>query len=160
MKNTGVSKVKKIKAFLKLTLKEQERIIEALYYLGKYRVMIAFVPFKDIERKMGRNNYESSNEADINDYRYAKYVKSAISIAAKYCPWQCKCLVRALTAQKMMENRGVPITLYLGVKKDESDSMVAHAWTRCGTYFITGGDGKADYAVVARFSFEKDKSIY
>ena len=34
-------------------------------------------------------------------------------------PWESKCLVRAMTAKKMMKKRGYKTTLYLGVGKDE-----------------------------------------
>ena len=40
----------------------------------------------------------------------------------------------------------------LGVKKDNNNQMLAHAWIRCGDYFVTGGGNRHGYAVVAKFA--------
>jgi hypothetical protein len=48
----------------------------------------------------------------------------------------------------MLHLRGIPATLYLGVEKRD-DRVHAHAWLRCGTTFVTGGDGSARYSVVS-----------
>ena len=52
----------------------------------------------------------------------------------------------------MLKKQGVSTTLYLGVKKDNNNQMLAHAWIRCGDYFVTGGGNRYGYAVVAKFA--------
>ncbi|WP_051204843.1 lasso peptide biosynthesis B2 protein [Butyrivibrio sp. VCD2006] len=60
--------------------------------------------------------------------------------------------MRALTAQKLLLEKGIESTLYLGCKEDETGKMVAHAWIRCGKAYVTGGNGAADgYAIVEKF---------
>ena len=63
--------------------------------------------------------------------------------------WESKCLVRAMTARKLLKEAGIHSTLYLGVGKDEG-KMIAHAWLRCGQMYVTGGNGSS-YAMVAKF---------
>ena len=71
--------------------------------------------------------------------------------------WESKCLVRALTAQKLLKQKGIGSTLYLGCGYAE-DKMVAHAWLRCGELYVTGGDG-AGYAVGDKFCVPDEKSL-
>ena len=55
------------------------------------------------------------------------------------------------TARKILKKRGVHTTLYLGVGKKEGEKMIAHAWLRCGSFYVTGGTGE-EFAMVAKFS--------
>ena len=76
-------------------------------------------------------------------------------IVGKVCdktPWESKCLVRALAAQRLLCRRGLSSTLYLGCGMEEG-KMVAHAWRRFGEMYVTGGDG-GGYTTVARFCKE------
>ena len=50
----------------------------------------------------------------------------------------------------MLKNKGISTTIYLGVRK-EGNEMKAHAWVRCGQYYVTGGAIREQYAVVAKF---------
>ena len=59
--------------------------------------------------------------------------------------WRDICLVRTLTTQKRLKQKGISSTIYLGCGSDEG-RMVAHAWL-CGQYYVTGGDGSG-YSIV------------
>jgi hypothetical protein len=101
--------------------------------------------------KWGILGEESSNEATIDDYRFAKKVAYSVNQVCNKTKWESKCLVRALTAQKLLSEKGIDSTLYLGCKEDNG-KMVAHAWIRCGQAYVTGGNGAADgYAIVEKF---------
>jgi hypothetical protein len=41
--------------------------------------------------------------------------------------------------------------LYLGLARGEAGELQAHAWLRCGTAVVTGGD-YSDYTVMASFT--------
>lgn len=144
--------VKKLKGFMKISNSRKLRFLQAFLYTAIYRAYILYKPFKELKNTIGKVNIETSEEVDIASYKIAREVSWAVKKAAEYTPWESKCLVQALTAQKMMKNKGIPVTLYLGVKRDKTGEMLAHAWTRCGTYYLTGGSGRSDYAVVAKFS--------
>ena len=50
-----------------------------------------------------------------------------------------------------MKNQGISTTIYLGVRRYENE-MKAHAWLRCGEYYVTGGGVIDQYTVVAKFA--------
>lgn len=79
-------------------------------------------------------------------------VHDAIQLISQHTFWECKCLVRAIAALKMLERRQIESTLYLGTARDESGKMIAHAWLRSGPYYITGAEGMERFAVVGKFA--------
>jgi hypothetical protein len=102
-----------------------------------------------LRKHFGTEGEESSYEAPIEQLRYAKMISGYVNRSADKTIWESKCLVRALTAQRLLKKKKIDTTLYLGVGKDK-DKMIAHAWLRCGRLYVTGGDG-AGYAIVARY---------
>ena len=118
-------------------------------YTGWYRFLIRFIPMRYLRKHFGIEGEESSEVATLEQLRYAKMISGYVNQSTKYTPWESKCLVRALTAQRLLKRRKIDSTLYLGVGKD-NDKMIAHAWLRCGGISVTGGDGSG-YAIVARY---------
>ena len=78
----------------------------------------------------------------------------AVNKISKYTPWQSKCLVQAIAAKRMLQARQIVSTLYLGVKKSNSQQLEAHAWLRSGSLYLTGGQGHKYFTVVATFAEE------
>lgn len=143
---------RKTKTFIKIDNKTKLNFIKAYIYTGIARGFILFVPFNKLSKRMGKQKTESPEEVDIGTYRIAKKVGWIVIQASRYTPWKSKCLVQALTTQRMLREKGISTTIYLGVKKDKNNTMLAHAWIRCGTYIITGGSNKHEYTVVAKFA--------
>lgn len=105
---------------------------------------------KRLKCRWGAEGEESPKEADVPQYLYAKKVSYAVDQVCQKTKWESKCLVRALTAQKLLRRKKIATTLYLGCGLDENGKMIAHAWLRCGKMYVTGGDGR-DYAIVDKF---------
>lgn len=137
-----------IKGFLKDNHKKGLTILVWLY-AAWYRARIRFVPMKYLRKTFGVEGEESSMEGKSEDYRYARLVARQVNRSASNTPWESKCLVRALTAQKLLKKKNIPTTLYLGVGT-ENNAMTAHAWLRTGNMYVTGGNGEG-YAVVATY---------
>ena len=145
--------IKRLKKFV-TTVDNQTKIdfIDAYFYMGIIRMYMLFVPFKKLRKKMGKSNEESPEEVDDDTYLIAQRIASIIAGAAKYTPWESKCLVKAATAQKMLKKKGIKSTLYLGAMKDTDGKMVAHAWLRCGKMYVTGGGkDREGFPIVAKF---------
>lgn len=137
-----------IKGFLKHN--HNKRITITVWFLAAwYRFRIRFIPMKYLRKSFGIEGEESPEEGTREDYRYARTVAEYVNRSANNTPWESKCLVRALTAQKLLKKKGIPTTMYLGVKR-EGEKMVAHAWIRTGQLYVTGGNG-AEYATVAKY---------
>ena len=58
----------------------------------------------------------------------------------------------AMAGKKILDRRGIPSTLYLGLAKDEECGLKAHAWLRTGPMIVTGAEVRQDYHVINSFS--------
>lgn len=118
---------------------------------ARYRFQMLYEDTSKLKQKWGIPGEESPKEATIQEYRFAKKVSYAVNQVCNKTKWESKCLVRALTAQRLLAEEGIDSTLYLGCKEDNG-KMVAHAWIRCGEAYVTGGNGAADgYGIVEKF---------
>ncbi|SCY64882.1 lasso peptide biosynthesis B2 protein [Butyrivibrio sp. INlla14] len=117
-----------------------------------YRFQMLYEDTRKLNKKWGIEGEESAEDVSMDEYRYCKKVSYAVNQVCSKTRWESKCLVRALTAQKLLAEKGIESTMYLGVKEDGNHKMVAHSWIRVGKVFVTGGNGVADgYAVVDKF---------
>lgn len=121
---------------------------EALVLSGYYRYIILHRPFSSLAKKIGTFGYETAAEEENRDVICA--VRRAVGAVCKRTPWESKCLVRALTAKKMLNRRKCKCTLYMGVRQNENGNMYAHAWLRCGNMYVSGGMGEG-YTVTGIF---------
>lgn len=129
-------------------MKARYLVPEAVFLSGLYSCRMKKKPFQEWSPTIGESMAESSHfvSADLLMRRIAL----AVAWVCHRVPWQSMCMVQALTAKKMLNRRGYPCTLYMGVKRDANGKMIAHAWLRCGVFFITGGTGEG-YTVTGKF---------
>lgn len=140
--------IRSIVDFLRLN-HEKWMTIQAYGYAAFYRFCILTIPMPKLEKMLGERGIESVAEESLEHMRVAKLVRFHVNRVTSHTPWESKCLVRAMTARKILEKHHVSSTLYLGVGKD-NDKMVAHAWLRSGQLYVTGGNGE-QYGMVAKF---------
>lgn len=125
--------------------------IEALIFLIWGRILL-FMPFSKLAPKLGKAMHETTRERSLEDKKQALQIGYAIQRMSKFTIWKSTCLIRAIAAMKMLERRNMDSTLYLGTGKDQSGSMIAHAWLRSGTVIVTGADAMKNYTVVSKFA--------
>lgn len=142
--------VRKIKTFVLTDFNTKKMIISCVYITAISRYSILNVEFKYLKDKLGKSGEETSYRESITNYNIAEKVSWVVTTTSRYTPWESKCLVQAMTAQKLLKKYNIKSTLYLGVRKLDNE-LKAHAWLRCGEYFVTGGDGTG-YKEVAKFS--------
>lgn len=140
--------------FLKQNSQKRLTVLSYLYSAW-FRFEIKFIPPKHLHKHWGVQGGESPFEEVPWKYRYAKNVAIVVDRICTKTAWESKCLVRALTAQKLLKNKGISSTLYLGCGFDEG-KMVAHAWLRVGRMYVTGGDG-AQYSKVDQYAVLVDE---
>lgn len=150
--------VSNFKKFSRVDFGMKFMALEALYLSALYRVMILRCEFKNVSKNFGVKGQLGSMEGELSNYKIAKKVSVVANKVCDITPWESKCLVRAMVAQKMLKKRGVETTMYLGVsteinKGSNSKDMIAHAWLRYGSFFVTGGNGN-DFVKVANFYLE------
>lgn len=142
------SMVRSIIDFIRLN-HEKGMTIKAYGYAAFYRFCILVLPKVKLEKMLGERGEESIAQESEKNIRIAKLVRFHVNRVSSHTPWESKCLVRAMTARKLLEEQHISSTLYLGVGK-EGEKLVAHAWIRSGQLYVTGGDGNG-YAMVAKF---------
>ena len=151
--------LRKIEKFFKLKREDKKLFLEAYITLGMMRAAVLTISFKRLTRFLvhQKNKGEMIPLSD-NEMQTAISIGQAIARAADYTPWESACLVQSLTAQRMLQKRGIPGVFYLGVMKDKEseEKMKAHAWSQCGDTIITGGEGHEEFSVLSVFRWGKE----
>lgn len=143
--------IKLVRHCIHFVLYNKNRKLTILVYLytGYFRFCILFRSQDSLEKLLGKKGMESQMDETENNIVTAKRMAVYVNRIANHTPWESRCLVRALTLQKLLMNNKINSTLYLGVGND-GDNIQAHAWLRCGDVYLTGGTGK-EYVTVAKF---------
>jgi hypothetical protein len=129
----------------------QMLFLEAFFTLGWARIIKSW-RFSKIAPSLGEQMDETSFISDVNNKDTIKNVSLAINLMSRYTFWESMCLVKAIAAMKMLEKRGIESTIYFGTAKDEAGKLIAHAWLRSGSFFITGFDVMEKFTVVNKFA--------
>lgn len=151
--------IQKFKKFKKLSSSEKKLFIEAYVMLGMMRTAILTVSFKRLTRSLEHvAKKKELAQLSVEESQIAMQIGQAITRASAYTPWESACLAQSLTAQKMLQKRGIPGVFYLGAMKDEEskEKMKAHAWSQCGETIITGGGGHEEFTVLSVFGWGKE----
>ncbi|WP_188118501.1 lasso peptide biosynthesis B2 protein [Thermoclostridium caenicola] len=134
-----MSKLKRIlSTFVRLSLRMKILVIVSFAVLGIMRLLMILLPFRRLTALMGKAHQESPYSLDPASQILAQEVGFAINIVSNHTPWKSECLVKALAAQFILKVLNISSTLYLGVSKDDSNHLTAHAWVRSGNQIITG----------------------
>ena len=134
--------------------KRRRLTIKAVFLAAIARFRIFFYSGSKLHRYLGERGSETEEDEieEVASKRDIFYVSDKVARVAHRVPWESKCLVQAMVAQRLLKGYGLRSTLYLGVGRDnENDGkMIAHAWVRCGPYHVCGGNGEG-YGIVASF---------
>lgn len=137
-----------LKTFLKMPMKQKLLIPQILVLMAYYRFRVRRRPFSELAPKIGELGYETPVVATPPN---AWLVHELMESMFRKLRWKDSCLIRALTARKLLNRMGERCTLYMGVRKVEDQPMKAHAWLRCGKLIVTGGESRTGYTVTAIF---------
>ena len=148
-----------MKSVIRLTynfiFKSKQRRLTAriVFYAAVARFRVFFFPGNRLHRYLGEVGVETGTDIpEMEQQKKIALVSRRVARVAERVPWESKCLVQAMVAQRLLREFCIESTLYLGVgrNKEDNDKMVAHAWLRSGPYYVCGGRGEG-YATVAKF---------
>lgn len=148
----GSGPLELLKKFLRMPLRQKLMIPQVFVLMMYYRYRIHHRPFSELAPKIGKLGFETPVEPSP---RSAWYVHELMEAMFRRLKWKDSCLIRALTAKKLLNKAGERCTLYMGVSKAEGKAMEAHAWLRCGKLLVTGGEISSRYTVTAIFGDER-----
>lgn len=137
-----------IRTFLRMPLKQKLMIPQIFVLMAYYKFRVHKRPFAALAPKIGTLGFETPV---VPSPANAWLVHELMESMFRHIGWKDSCLLRALTAKKLLNRMGEKCTLYMGVKKDQGQAMIAHAWLRCGKLIVTGGEIKDGYTVTAVF---------
>lgn len=123
--------------------------------LALARAAVLLVPFPRLSRRFGQSMGAVALVplAAPADVRNAARIGRVIRAVARRTPWDSNCLAQAVLARVLLGLLRIPYSLHLGLRSASggADDPIAHAWVACGRVFVSGGNGFANYAVVASF---------
>ncbi|WP_188689756.1 lasso peptide biosynthesis B2 protein [Pullulanibacillus camelliae] len=143
----------RVRLLLELDRKTVGLFLEAFFYLGWARLLIA-LPFSKVSPSLGVHMRETSHLESKHQRQTLRCVQQAITLVSRHTLWRNPCLVKAITAVLMLKRRNIACTLYLGTAKDDEGNMIAHAWVRSGSRYITGAEEMDSFTVVGTFASE------
>jgi len=127
-------------------------LAEASFWLGAARLAIKFLPFRVIKRWLGEPQAPPPGKPGAAPPAVLAHISWAVAAASRHLPWECLCLAQAMAGKIMLQCRGIPSTLYLGLTRDEETRVKGHAWLTCGEQILLGGQGMEGYKVIATFA--------
>jgi hypothetical protein len=112
--------------------------------------LVHLVSMERITRWIARNGVPAPDPA-VDDASLAEWVDRVLRRLPP--PWKRTCLRRALVLHYLLHRAGRPVELRIGVRRDESGDLAAHAWLyRDGEpYLERGEEHVASYQVLAAF---------
>ena len=134
-------RMNKVYIFIKAPIKLKLRLIGVLVLSAYYRYLIIHKDFLKISNKLGLYQVESKKEPNEAQLEELKIIALSIKMVCSHTWWKSECLVRAFIASYYLKRKGISGTVYMGVSRDNKGRMIAHAWTMCGQYSVTGGNG-------------------
>lgn len=134
-------------------------LAEALMSLVLAALVVAFLPFRTIDRFAGR----TSRAKPAGDARLlGKRVAWAIRAGARRAPFRAKCFEQGLAAAWMLRRRGISATLHYGAAR-EDQTLVAHVWVTAGDDEVIGCENKDRFAELVRLGkrerFARNRSL-
>ncbi|MDD2764286.1 MAG: lasso peptide biosynthesis B2 protein [Opitutaceae bacterium] len=154
MKHPDAIAASAVRRFMARSQADRLLLLEALCALAWARVLALCLPFRRLAAMLGDLGTAGPEAAPPAHEETARRIGWAVAAMARYVPWDGRCLTQAIAGWRMLARRGIAGTVYLGVSEapEHGGKMAFHAWLRCGSSFVTGGDGRARYQVLACFS--------
>lgn len=147
---------RKATTFNQLTWREMLWFLLLYLLSGVIRAALLLLPFKIFSKVLGdfRQNIQLNVLASPAEEAEARRVARLVDMAARYTPWESKCLVRAVMVRLFLGFYGISYVIYLGVKKSDNDTqdMMAHAWVCVGGRVVIGGRGHSAFTVVGTYT--------
>ncbi|GJM41135.1 MAG: hypothetical protein DHS20C20_14170 [Ardenticatenaceae bacterium] len=138
--------------FRQISWADRFLFFEATFWLALARLSLLLIPFRRLAPSLGKIGQESATAVASEVDNRADRIGWAVRAVARRTPWESACLAQAISAKAMLRRRQIPTTLYLGLAKDKSQQMQAHAWLRCGEAIITGRAGHEQYTIISTFA--------
>jgi hypothetical protein len=139
--------------FLALPHCKRLALLEATFCVALARLCLVLLPFSSISKFLGTYMFETLHtKLELSQHATVLRISWGIQSAARFLPGHTACLPKSIAARMMLNRRGIPCTLYLGVRRNVPRATVdAHAWVRAGVVEVTPRQIQCDFATIAVF---------
>jgi hypothetical protein len=131
-----------LRKFFLLPVKEQQMLLKAFILLIFIRLGLWLLPFRTLQKTLERLFHypATSHKQSISPEKFSW----AVSAVSQYVP-AATCLAQALTLQALLSREGIHSDLTLGVARDDTTGITAHAWLEIDGTVIIGGQERDRY---------------
>ncbi|WP_036477735.1 lasso peptide biosynthesis B2 protein [Myxosarcina sp. GI1] len=119
--------MKQVLNFIDLTGKERRLLIDTFVLLGLIRLGLWLLPYGTLSYLLDKVRQQFFNYQKVSHIELDK-ILWAIDLCSRYWFREVKCLAKALTTQTLMSSYGYCSQLQIGVAKNRSGNLEAHAW--------------------------------
>jgi len=117
--------------------------------------------FSALARKLERTRtFKLPPDLTESQHRRLAELAWAVRAAARRLPWHSPCLLKALAAQRLLQQAAIPGLLVIGVRAgshaEEEVPFGAHAWVQCGSLVLETGDDHRGYTPLSTYVWHCD----
>lgn len=127
-----------IRAFLRLTRHDQALVFRATFLVSLVRISLCLLPYRRVRRTLANPSVASGARVHYSRIAWG------VSAVSRYIPG-ASCLTQALAAEYLLRSYGYDPELHIGVAKNESRHLEAHAWIDVEGRTILGSAGADRY---------------
>ena len=136
---------RKLRRFAELEYGDKSLFLRAVCWLAVARAWIAVVSFPKLAEKLNSDGGSSPADPEL-----LKRIRFAIGAAAGNVPWRSDCFPQAIAANRLLQRHGLASSIHLGVRKEDKQQLLAHAWLTSGDAVVTGGQDLDRFAEIHR----------
>ena len=117
--------------FFRLKNRQKILFMETLLLLTMLRILLQFLPYKQVSDLINKLNFKSNNEIPL------AVVRQAILSVSKHVSFARNCFIKAIAGNILLKKYGHSTTMHIGAFKEE-DKLKAHAWLEINGKVILG----------------------
>ena len=127
-----------IRKFLGLSIRDKVLLAKALCLVASIRLGLWLLPFRVLRAFLNSISRPAARTEGREDAAMDQAIW-AVETSSRFLP-KATCLTKALAARVLLTRLGYPAELRLGVTREESGRILAHAWIESGGRIVIGGN--------------------
>jgi Transglutaminase-like superfamily len=124
---------------------------EAFFLCFVIKCVIVGLPFRWVQRLLGLKVYQADRlyEEKKDNAPLVLDIFNTVNAVSRHDFWTNTCLVRSLSIKLMLRRRKIFTVLYMGLAKEETGQLKAHAWLKALDSGLIYDDGRSEFKAVA-----------
>ena len=139
-----LSVVRLIKRFFELTADDRCLLVQAFALQTAIAVGLRVLRF-DVLRRLVDGSSGSRVDHPVDLWHTGKRVARAVAVSSRYLGTASTCLTEALAATVLLDRRGCPSHIAIGVRLSHQASFKAHAWVEVRDSVVLGDPAPGEF---------------